>query len=86
MSDTLEPGEPHPAAHSAFKYVKTQITPIMIESIASAALSGSRSAEICHGTLERIRNGDPVSDRYVLGLAWMLLEIEMESVKLANRL
>lgn len=27
-------------------------------------------AEVCGETLRRIREGEPVSDRYVLGLAW----------------
>ena len=74
---TLKIGESHPMAHSAFSYVKLHANdPILLESIASTALSGSRCAEICHSTLERIRKGEPVSDRYVFGLAWMIKDIK----------
>jgi hypothetical protein len=44
------------------------------ESFASSALEGNRLAEICGETLERIMTGQPVSDRYLLGLAWAMEE------------
>ncbi len=77
MSD-LNQSEPHPSAISAFDYVKNQMIskPHLAESIASTALSGNRAAEICLSTIERIQAGDTVSDRYVLGLAWMMKELE----------
>lgn len=55
----------NPAAYLEFK-----------EAIASLALSGNRLAEICLGTIERLETGQPVSDRYILGLAWMVREME----------
>ncbi len=75
---TLSTGEPHPQSHSALAYIKVRLMtdPSLRESLASCALSGNRSAEVCYGTMERIRNGEPVSDRYVLGLAWLLKELE----------
>jgi hypothetical protein len=40
------------------------------ESLASCALEGNRLAEICGETLRRLLAHEPVSDRYLLGLAW----------------
>jgi len=80
---TLDPEEPHPCAHSAFGYVKRQILtqPMLLEAIASTALSGDRCAEICWSTIERIKNGEVVSDRYVLGLAWLFKQLEETSIE-----
>lgn len=77
-NDSLEEGEIHPAAHNAYAYIKESLglRPMLVEAMASCALSGNRMAEVCLGTLERLRNDDPVSDRYILGLAWMLKEME----------
>lgn len=78
MTAELEPNEPHPMAQSAMNYVAKYIgaNPNLIEAIASTALSGNRTAEICMATLQRLLESKPVSDRYVLGLAWYLREIE----------
>jgi hypothetical protein len=80
---TLEPSEPHPAVRSAQRWLNAYVKrhqatamPILLEAFASAALSGNRMAEICHETLQRVLNGDPISDRYYLGLVWMIREIE----------
>lgn len=83
---TLAVGEAHPAAHDAFKYVRKYISNpkrlcFMRESLASCALSGNRVAEVCFETLERILNGQPISDRYLLGLAWFLKEMEKMEIK-----
>jgi hypothetical protein len=75
VGDELETGEPHPMAHSALRYVKNNITALDIEAISSCALSGDRNAEICLGTWNRLENGDPVSDRYLMGLAWLIKEM-----------
>lgn len=72
MSDTLEPNEFHPMAPAALKYVRQNITAMDIESMASCAIEGNRTAEICLGTWNRIDQGKPVSDRYVFGLAWFI--------------
>lgn len=85
-SGTLEIGEVHPSAHDAFQYVKECIrNPFMIgfsiESLASCSLSGNRLAEVCLATLDRIKTGQPVSDRYILGLAWMLKTLNEGSPK-----
>lgn len=74
----IKEGEHHPAADDAMAWFKMWMAkdPIRYmqvrEAIASTALSGDRLAQICHGTLERLATGQPVSDRYLLGLCWFL--------------
>ena len=68
----LELNEPHPMAKKALAYVIANITPVMIESLASTALSGNRSADVCYQTWRRLESHQPVSDRYILGLAWLI--------------
>jgi len=77
----IKEGEFHPAARSAYRWLKG----FMIsnpqdylqykEALASAALSGNRQAEICMGTIERLRLSQPVSDRYLMGLCWTILHL-----------
>jgi len=81
----LKDGEPHPAAHDAkdwiLGYVRRNASEEVFrppESFASVGLSGSRLAECCGETLRRLMNGEPVSDRYLLGLAWTLRDMENE--------
>ncbi len=71
----LNPNEPHPSARYALKWI--QSLPIhelgmWNESFASNAIEGNRMAEICSETLDRLLSGKPVSDRYLLGLAWAM--------------
>ncbi len=75
----LKAGEPHPMAQSALDYIarlslKQRAT--MKESLASTALAGNKTSEICLETLRRLEEKEPVSDRYVLGLAWLIREME----------
>lgn len=78
---TIRDGEYHPAANMAMNwYREIQLTKpreymIAREAIASTALSGNRMAEICWETLDRLDNGRPISDRYLLGLCWFLMEL-----------
>lgn len=82
MNETsLEIGEPHPMARDAMRYVVDNMTILDVEVMASSALSGNRAAEICLSTYERLQNGEAVSDRYVLGLAWFLLVMKNEHEK-----
>jgi hypothetical protein len=78
---TLKPNEYHPAADIAMAYMK-ELTPQQLmmwsESFAGTALSGNRLAEICSETLSRLQKGEPVSDRYLLGLAFTILHGEQE--------
>ena len=75
---TLKEGEYHPSADSAMRFIKEFIVShpddwmSLQESLASTALSGNRLAEILLSTVERLNKGEPVSDRYLLGLAWFM--------------
>lgn len=76
----LEPGEIHPAAQAAFIFIRKASYTEMIkwrETFATCALAGNRLAGVCHETLRRLMEGETVSDRYLLGLAWTIKE-EME--------
>jgi len=81
MNDTgtLAVGEIHPAARSAFAFIRAcPDLALWLEAFASTALEGNRSSEICGETLRRVLAGESVSDRYVLGLAWtMRMSVEM---------
>ena len=82
MSGTLNEGEFHPAAHIAWEYVKKFLadcnTFSLIETLSSTAIAGNRLAEVSLETLQRILKGEPVSDRYLMGLAWMLWRMSNE--------
>lgn len=72
---TLNNGEPHPAVSSALAYIKTlSLADLLMwqSAFASCAIEGNRLAEICLGTLNRYLNGEPISDRYLLGLVWAM--------------
>ena len=81
---TLREGEFHPSAHIAMAYLKSN--PLRMykwqEPLASCALAGNRLAQVSCETLRRVLNGEPVSDRYLMGLAWMVWEMENDE---ANR-
>lgn len=72
---TLADNEPHPAAYEAKDWIAS-LPPVELlqwrEAFASCSISGNRLAEICGETLGRLMSGQPVSDRYVLGLAWAM--------------
>ena len=81
---TLKLGEPHPSSEYALKYIKENCGDLFIlqESLSSCAIEGNRIAEICGETLDRLITGKPVSDRYVMGLAWFIYEMnQMEKEK-----
>jgi hypothetical protein len=80
-NSTIKEGEYHPAADSAMAWLKGYMVQhpaeylMHKEALASTALSGNRLAEICMGTIDRLANGQPVSDRYLLGLAWTIMKL-----------
>ena len=80
-SGTLKPTEYHPAADSAKAYI-AGLSPDQLnvwqEAFASTALAGSRLAQVCSETLNRLLTGQPVSDRYLLGVAFIILRGEGE--------
>jgi hypothetical protein len=72
---TLKVGEPHPASISALDYMKTldygELSKYL-EAFSSCAIENNRLGEICAETLNRLMKNEPVSDRYLLGLAWTI--------------
>ena len=75
MRTELNPSEPHPAAFEAKKWIAEQSVEDLFmwrESFSSCAIEGNRLAEVCGETLARLMSSQPVSDRYVLGLAWTM--------------
>jgi hypothetical protein len=82
---TLKDTEPHPAITSAIDWFDDwQLSHPgalnrYIESFASCAIEGNRLAEICIATIRRLQNGQPVSDRYFLGLVWTIRSMEERS-------
>lgn len=84
---TLKQGEVHPMAHNAMAYIRAFIATgpdnvlMLQEAMASCAIEGNRAAEVCGETLQRLLTGQPVSDRYLLGLAWFILEMSNSGEK-----
>lgn len=76
----LSVGENHPACEIAKRIVAERIAQmggfILLESLSSCAIEGNRLAEVCAETLGRLMNGKPVGERYLMGLAIMLVEME----------
>ncbi len=68
--------KPHPMAHDAQKYIADNFTfselCVFASSFASCAIEGNSFGEVCGETLRRLMENEPVSDRYILGLAWFL--------------
>lgn len=76
---TLAPTEPHPASTSALNYLlELRYEKLLTyrEAMASCAIEGNRLGEVCVETINRILSSKPVSDRYLLGLAWAIKEFE----------
>lgn len=76
---TLANGEAHPSAHDALDYLKgigIEKLTLYLESFSSCAIEGNRLGEICSETLNRFLNSQPVSDRYIMGLAWSIRNME----------
>lgn len=75
----LAEGEPHPEAVNALKYIMDLgfiKLSTYLEAFSSCAIEGNRLGEVCSETLNRLLNGQSVSDRYVLGLGWAIRNME----------
>ena len=74
---TLNKGEPHPSAVIAKDYLQTRLTPDIVEKILSISDNNdsNRLAKVCAGTVRRIQKGQPVSDRYLLGLFALVITV-----------
>ena len=80
----LKVGEPHPAAFSAMEeLIKLPYTDLVMwqDAFASCAIEGNRLGEICSETLSRVMKGQPVSDRYLLGLSWAIFHGKIKAKK-----
>lgn len=78
---TLGPTELHPAWESAREWIAAQPMADLLrwqEALASCAIEGNRTGEVCAETMHRILTRQPVSDRYLLGLAWVLRSLKAE--------
>lgn len=76
---TLKDTEYHPMADVAMAWLRAipyEQLLIAREALASTAISGNRTAEVCYETLERLMRGEKVSDRYLLGLCWLLRDMQ----------
>jgi len=76
---TLNLGEPHPGYHFAVKYLQNvglEKLFLYREVFASCAIENNRNAEICSETLRRYLGAEPISDRYIMGLAWYIYSLE----------
>ena len=68
---TLELTEPHPCSRIALEWIRAQPSFELLKwrgAFSSCALSDNRLAEVCGETLRRLMEGEPVSDRYIMGL------------------
>jgi hypothetical protein len=86
MSDELKVGETHPSSQIAYDYIMKNCGDmyILMESLSSCAIEGNRSAEVCAGTLSRLLRREPVSDRYLMGLAWFLYAMNSSDASVAR--
>lgn len=78
---TLTEGEVHPASSIALDYIGSFSLAdwaAKVEAIASCALSGNRLAEVVFETLRRLHANEPVSDRYLMGAAWLIWQLEKD--------
>lgn len=80
-NDTLKEGEPHPIAQEALSYLSSLGIEELWkwqEAFCSCAIENNRLGEICAGTMDRLLKKEPVSDRYLLGLAFTILHSKMK--------
>lgn len=75
---TLAVNEPHPSVKIARALLQKKVTEgldllVWREAFASCAIEGNRSAEVCLGTVNRLLNNEPISDRYFMGLVLAII-------------
>lgn len=81
---TLEHGEPHPCAYIALEYISNigyTNQSNLREAFSSCTIEGNRFAEVCGETLRRLMDREPVSDRYICGLAVFIMSQEIKKLK-----
>lgn len=75
FSAELDGHEHHPAADLALEWIRNvSVMDLTLwqETFTEGANQGDRLAEACANTLDRMLSGEPVSDRDLLGLAWVM--------------
>lgn len=78
----------HPSADSAMRFIRgIDIKELLRlqESFASTALSGNDLSKILLQTLNRVLQGNAVSDRYLLGLAWFIRDTLEKSQEIKEK-
>ena len=75
---TLAVNEPHPSVKIARALLQKKVTEgldllVWREAFASCAIEGNRAAEVCLGTVNRLLNSEPISDRYFMGLVFAII-------------
>ena len=88
MNRELKENEVHPIAYQALAYVKrlgiTKLS-LYMEAMCSVNIEHrNRETELCIGTLERVLQDRPVGERYILGLAWFLRDLEEKNETISN--
>lgn len=83
---TLGPTEYHLSAEGAQEYFRSfarkrpekllAIKKVIYEAAEDAAGPQQKYFQVMRSTWERLREGDPVSDRYLLGLCWYIRDID----------
>jgi hypothetical protein len=77
----LKPGQPHPAVWIAKQYLEglgLAKLLLLLEAFSSCAIESIGNSEIYAETLDRLLNNKPLSDRYLMGLAWAVWKMEKE--------
>lgn len=76
----LRPAEQHPSKIEAFRFLSDLgIEKLLMyqEAYSTTAIEGNRTSKICLETLKRVLKREPTSDRYLLGLAWSIMSMEV---------
>lgn len=83
----LLPTEWHPATEMAREFLNNlpfQGLEMYRAGFSSVAIENNRLGEVCSETIRRLMFGGPVGDRYLLGLAWVIRNIEMSRLLAEN--
>jgi len=60
----------------AKKVIAAADLPILLEAFSSCAIENNRLGQVCAGTINRIMNHEPVGERYIMGLALAILDMD----------
>lgn len=80
MASSLREGESHGAAVKALKWYKKLPAPFIVRAFNHFSGEPDLTSQICLETIKRLETGKTVSDRYMLGLCWLLRDQYEEEV------